>query len=592
MTVAAASLAQAALIGSSAFAALTGGARAETPVQIEGVENGDRRNAIRALLPDRDAPETEFDAERIAEEAAGIVRDWLRSEGWYQGAAFARVATETLAPSVEVVFGPRFTFAEPVLDYSGQAVTPEADAAVREALSIVRPGEPAEAGVVLAAEQAAVAALRARGYPEAEAGHRLAVVDHETEAMRVTFRLLPGSRATLGAVRLAADAPLKRAYLDKLVDWEPGKTPYSPNALIELRRDLTATAAFSQVGAELAPAEPGEPTRDVLLSLRQARPFQLSLGASYSTTEGAGGAADFLIRNITKRADALTLTLIAAEQEQSLGAAWRRPNAVGRGRALVIEGLVGRDDTIAFERTGVRLGVSVEPRAFARFAPTYGGTLSVDFFDDASGGVSNAVTTSLFAGLRYDTTDNRLDPRSGVILEAREQPAVSTGDATLIFARTTGTARGFWTPGRGDLFTLAGRLSLGWVQPLLGEADRLPLDQRFYAGGGGSVRGYPFQSLFPVQRRRDLAQAPGGQGLYESSVEGRFRLTQRLGAALFVDTGTAFDTLDEFSPAYGVGAGLRYDLGFGPLRIDIATPLSDVPGAGPVAFYFSVGQAF
>jgi len=579
-----------ALASALCLTAVPGQAHGQSPVAIAGVQDRDRREAIRAILPEREPPETAFEAERISEEAADRIRTWLRSEGYYAGAAAPTAEYDPPRAMVQVDFGPAYEFTAPRVEYPPDAAPPpEVRDRVLRVVQAVEPGQRAQAAIVLAAEAAAVTLLREQGYPTAQAGERLVVVDHEAETMTVTYRFTPGERAYLGEVRLVeGERRLQPSYLDNLRDWEEGK-PYAPSELLSLRRDLTQTGAFASVGVELAePAEDG--LSDVIVTLEPARPYQIGLGASFSTTEGGGGTADFLIRNLTRRADSLNLTLVAAEQQQSLTSTWRRPNAIGRGRTLALLGELIREDVLPFERTGLRVAAAFEPRERVRLATSFGGEVAADVFDDAASGVDNALVFSVFGGVRYDTTDAPLDPRRGIVLEAREEPSVSTGDATLLFARTTSSASAYVSP-FGRSFTLAGRLGFGWVQPLVGSPDRLPLNRRFYAGGGGSVRGYEFRSIFP-SAGLGLDEPPGGQGLLESSVEGRFRFTSRLGAAVFVDAGSSFDNFKDIQPLYGVGAGLRYDLGFGPLRIDLATPLSDAPGAPTVAFYFSLGQAF
>lgn len=571
-------------------AGLPAAALAKTPVEITGPVRNGLRADLREALPDRDPPETAFDARRIADEAARRIRTLLRAQGHYAAQIDASVVEDGLKPVVSVDPGPVYAFAPPQYEVTGpHAPLPEgAQQAVRAALAPLAPGEPARAALVLAAEGAAVAALKGRGYPHAAADERLAVVDHAARTMSLTFRLRPGDQVRLGAVQAADGRSIRRSYLDNLQDWRRG-APYDPEELLTLRRDVAGNGAFAAVGVALAKEANADGSTDVVLTVEPEQPYQLSLGASYSTTEGGGGTAGFLFRNITRRADTLDLLLVAAEQQQSLTATWRRPNALGRGRTLALLGQAIREDVLPFTRQGLRVAAAFEPRSDVRLARSFGGEVSADRFTDAAG-VANALVLSLFGAVRYDTTGDQLDPRNGVVLEAREEPSLSTGEATVLFSRTTASASGYWTLGS-PLFTLAARFGVGWVQPIIGASERLPLNRLFYAGGGGSVRGYRFRSIFPSA---GLGQEtpPGGQGLLESAVEGRFRFTGKLGAALFVDSGAAFNAIGRIQPVYGVGAGLRYDLGFGPLRIDLATPLSDAPGAPAVAFYFSLGQAF
>jgi translocation and assembly module TamA len=173
-------------------------------------------------------------------------------------------------------------------------------------------------------------------------------------------------------------------------------------------------------------------------------------------------------------------------------------------------------------------------------------------------------------------------------------------------------------PGRA---VLAGRLVLGTLAGAA--AADVPPDRRFYAGGAGSVRGYPYQSVGP----RTPGGAPaGGDALLEAGLELRLgglccsggassaaaSSVEPLadagdspdgrrgwgagpwGAALFVDAGAVSrDGIPGTgSLAVGVGIGLRYRTPVGPVRVDLATPLHDVPGGGAVQLYIGIGQAY
>ena len=143
--------------------------------------------------------------------------------------------------------------------------------------------------------------------------------------------------------------------------------------------------------------------------------------------------------------------------------------------------------------------------------------------------------------------------------------------------------------------TLALRGSLGSISGA--SATSLPANLRFYAGGGGSVRGYSYQSLSP----RFNGTPIGGASLVELSTELRVRFTETLGGVVFVDGGNAYtDSVPTFGKSlyYGAGVGLRYYSPLGPLRLDVGVPLngSNIDGSGVdetgIQFYVSLGQAF
>jgi translocation and assembly module TamA len=112
------------------------------------------------------------------------------------------------------------------------------------------------------------------------------------------------------------------------------------------------------------------------------------------------------------------------------------------------------------------------------------------------------------------------------------------------------------------------------------------------------VRGYEYQAVGP---RAPFDDKPfGGLSLAETSLELRRdgilgeRLGGRLGGVVFIDAGSVgleeVPSFDELKAA--VGVGVRYNLGFGPIRADVAVPLNKREGEAPFQIYLSIGQAF
>ena len=562
---------------------------AASPVSIEGV-SGEVRDGIEDALPERDPPQSLFDAERLSEEAAERARSWLRSEGWYGADVAADAREQPLAARVRITPGARFAFVAPAIVFDGEAPDEAAAANARAALDRIHPGAPARALDVLAAEADALARLRENGYPDAKAGPRRVVVDHAAATMAATFAIDAGARVRLGGVRVEPDDLLRPRFVERLPGWAPGD-PYRPELLAQLRRDLASTSAFSVVSTALAPAANADGARDVVVSLQPAKRRVLELGAGWSSTDGAGVDVEWTRRNFSRRADSLVLNAVLGEQKQRLTSELIRPNAIGPGRALRLSAGVAHDTSGPFDRTGVSATAAVDAARRLRFALTYGVSASADYYSRAEG-VENAYVLSTFADVRRDETDSPLDARHGYLVQARLEPAISTGDATVAFARATAQARVYHTPRRAQRMTLAARARVGWIEPLGGSASDLPLDRLYYAGGGGSVRGYDFNSIFPTTQL-NTAQPPGGRGLLEVSGEARARFTRRIGAVAFVDGGNAFDQIGDATDfRWGAGAGVRYDLGFAPLRFDVAAPLAPRPNDAKVAFYVSIGQAF
>lgn len=578
----------AALLAAFGAVAASTPAQADTPVSIEGVDH-DTREAILDLLPDRDEPISLFEAERIAEEAAARAIAWLRSEGYYAAEVTPETQENPMQARLVISLGARFRFAAPELAFEGAPPSDSAAAAARHALSPVEAGAPARSADVLLAEGGALTALQQAGYADASAGERRVVVDHATGLATPHFVLASGAFARLGQLRAEPSDVLRQSFVDDIRNWTPGD-PYSPDRLSDVRRSLISTGALSRVTTRLAPAD-ADGVRDVILDIEPAKRNAYEVGVGYSTTEGLGLDAEWTRRNYTRRADALTVSTSLGELRQSLGAEWARPHAAGIGRTLRLDASASREDTDAFIRQGIAFGASVDADTRLDLGVSYGAQISADWYEEA-GGVRNAIVLTTFGEVRNDTRDSRFDPRDGSYVVLRVEPTASTGDASLVFARGTAEGRIYESVLDDDRLTLAARTKVGWLQPVFGDVDNAPPDRRFYAGGGGSVRGYEYNSIYP-EVRDALDLTPGGQGLLEASLEARLRFGDRFGAVAFVDGGNAFDDWgDATDLRWGAGVGFRYNLGFAPLRVDIATPLDPRDSDPDYALYISIGQAF
>ena len=135
------------------------------------------------------------------------------------------------------------------------------------------------------------------------------------------------------------------------------------------------------------------------------------------------------------------------------------------------------------------------------------------------------------------------------------------------------------------------RLALGTIDGT--PVESVPANERYYAGGGGSIRGYEYQQVGP----KVDGVPTGGDKLLEFSAELRVQPGNRLGYVLFLDGGTVYNDLvstdTERALRFGAGFGLRWFTTIGPLRFDAAYPLNpDESQVERVQFYISLGQAF
>lgn len=124
------------------------------------------------------------------------------------------------------------------------------------------------------------------------------------------------------------------------------------------------------------------------------------------------------------------------------------------------------------------------------------------------------------------------------------------------------------------------------------EPTTLPIDERFFNGGATSVRSFGERTLGPLDPKGNPI---GGEFYTIFNVEYTFPIYGELQGALFFDSGDLLPTSEEpgvDDMRYALGAGLRYQLPIGPIRLDYGWNPDRQPGEDFGAFHFSFGFAF
>jgi translocation and assembly module TamA len=594
----------------SALTALTALAALGVPAAAERVElrwdeqagvSEALKAEIKSKLTDETRPETRFEARRQADRAAKSARDALNARAYFDPAL--RAGVEAVGDSgfvafVELAPGPRFkigtidlTFAEP---------PPRApDQAAAKALITLAPGDYAIPGPIIENELALVQGLRELGYADADTLARETLGRRKAARIDVIYAVKSGPRVRLGNVLYTGDSRTRDSFLLRLVPYEVGAV-YAPQTLTQFSARLNEARLFERARVTLsetpsAITEEGDEVRDVLVMLDDLPRNRVGFGFRLETDTGFGLTADILRRNLTRRGDFLEASLDLAAPFQTLDLLWRRPHVNRYGRGMQVSASAENAKTDAFDRRLFGLSASYDIIHDPHFSYGYGVSGAFSSEQDAftriafATGRRDVQTASGFASANWDFSDNLLNPKTGWRAELYAQPTYSFGDASALYLKALGEVRAYRTvsPDRG--LVAAGRLRLGSV--FGAKVSDIPTDQRFYAGGGGSVRGFAYQEVGP---QAGDGTYTGGRSLIEAVAEMRWQQSARLGWAVFVDAGAVSE--NDFPKAdnlrVGAGVGARYMTPAGPLRFDIATPLDRRDGESPVQVYISLGQAF
>lgn len=552
-------------------------ASAQPLATVENVGDPELRAGLqRAIGPVNGDGADRFRLQQHARTATQRAERYLRSEGYYA----ARITSRISQPSGAVLhidLGPRFSV--DMIDYE---LAYDGDRLPELEHSALASGEPLQAQSVLDAEVAGLVWLENNGWPDASVGERRVVVDHARAAGNVTFAYDAGAYSTYGGFE-PQSAQWRLSFLQRLDPFVRGEV-ISRSRMQTFEQRFEALESVANATLTLSPSENGASDRRIIAALDPAPRHAAELGLSLSTSDGAGLTGSWLRRNVMDGDETLTLTVELATLRQGMDGSLRVPH--WRRFNQTLTGTLGyqSEDTDAFSQQEISTGLRLSRRVNRYTSLGASARLDQASISDTTG-ERDIVSAAFGASLVYDSRDDALDPQSGWRGTVSVTPATAFGDTDATYVRWEIGASTYRS--LGDQFVIAARVRAGGLTG----ADTLdvPADERFYAGGGGSVRGFEYQSLSP----RDVSGALiGGQSLTELTAEIRWRGEGRWGATAFVDAGAAEAGMTpSFSELnYAAGFGARYYLGFAPLRVDVAFPLSGE--SDDPQLYISFGQAF
>ncbi|MXO67172.1 BamA/TamA family outer membrane protein [Altererythrobacter endophyticus] len=576
-------------------------------VEVNGLAEADKESStnlagmfddLSSLKEDKEAANTAQINARLTEDSR-LMKRILASEGWFEAQANTRLDRavsddgQPLNAVIDVVPGTRYAFSDIII----KADPTDPPNLIRDNLPL-KVGDNIIAERVQGAEANVAVVLPQQGYPFAEVGHRDILLDPETGDGVYTLPVKTGPRSRFGGIETSGDLAFDAEHVEVLTRFDRGDL-YDSRDVDDLRQALVATGLFNTV--TVTPKETGkaagEGTEYVTLMVDQdaGPPRTLAGSAGFGTGQGFRLEGSWTHRNVFPPEGALIFTGVAGTQEQGASATFRRSNAGRRDRTFQIGAEALHSDYDAYEAFTGRLStlISYDSSQIWQKKLTYAygaqiiGTNEQDYDFDAQ---ERRRRTFFIGGLTgqvgIDHSDDLLNPTQGFKLTALVEPEGSLQDGFTPYVRARLDGSAYYPIG--NSIVLAGRVRVGTIQGI--ERYDLAPSRRFYAGGGGSVRGYGYQQLGP----KDPDDNPiGGRSLNEAAAEVRYRFGN-FGVVGFVDAGQVYEeSMPQFDNIrFGAGLGGRFYTNFGPLRLDVATPIGRKPGESWVSVYVSIGQAF
>lgn len=555
------------------------------------LENGAAEDFHTEATPQENASRESYEEEKLRADLDKV----LRAKGYYEGeVVYVDDPDRALAGTYEARPGPLYRIAairvEP--ENFAASLTPEILAPLAEGAAL-------DAEAVLGAQSRLYEALAQKGcYYTLEVGHYV-VLDPAEKTAQLTYTVAAGPDAVFGKTGFTGMETVRPAYLERMVKWKEGDC-FNRAKIAALRDRILSSGLFSSAEAALPedldmsgeseiPGGAAAPARPVpvTIAVKERAHRSITAGLGYYTSEGLGLNLGWEHRNIFGQAEKLGFDLNVSQLKQSLNAKFDKPYFLREDQSLSANALLRAQETDAYDESGLDSEILVNRKLDRHWTAGLGGGFSLTEIDER-GEKTTFGLVSVPGRLAYDGRDNALNPRKGAQAEFKVEPFFDVLGQSDPFTKAQASGAAYLGFGHEKDVVLAVR---GLWGSIVGSGNfDIPATERFFAGGGGSVRGFEYQGVGP----KEDGKPTGGRAVVTGGAELRVKATDNWGGVLFSDVGTVSETSypDFQQLAVGAGAGVRYFTGFGPLRFDVAVPVTQREDADPYQIYISIGQAF
>jgi len=561
-------------------------AAAEGRVPAPGPPPFERSVATRTGTPLQD---------RLIEEDVGTLTRALEDVGH----AEARVEAEVAEGGGLLPVGFRIDSGPLVRVKSFEVALPKATTADRTLQELrVRAGEPYRTRDLVHDRDGLLTAYRNLGYVQAVVTPEVALSADRTEAS-VTLRVAPGPRTLVDRLVIAGLEDTREEVVRRELLLKEGE-PLGLQKLLESQRRLGALGLFQSVRiTEVDPESVDH--RSVVVSAEEAPRTTIAYGVGSAERDLFRGSIEVTRRNLFGMDRSLSTFARASFRGSRFLTTFREPYLFGRRQELLATGYREEEDRdgFSFVRYGALLQtvrrLSTPWSLIVRYTYQQTSTFNVQIpLDEVDRQYQSSTLSGPSASVVNDTRDDPLDPRRGHFVGADVQfTSRWLGGDTFI--------KGFLQASRYSrlharvLFAAGARLGVARTFGL-GEPLRLPLPDRFFAGGPYSLRGFETDSVGPLEPTTSRGPIPtGGNALLLGGAEVRVDAGRSFSLATFVDAGNVYrlaSGIDLGDVRYAAGLGLRYRTALGPLRIDWGYKLNRRGDESRSRFHFTVGHAF
>ncbi|MBI1747949.1 MAG: outer membrane protein assembly factor BamA [Acidobacteria bacterium] len=572
--------------------------RSLATVHVTGNQHMDSASLLKLveIHADRRFSRSGYSSETL-ERSKNRLTDYYHSKGFLN----ARVKETRFAPAgqrqvkliLDVEEGPLFLTRSLKLFTQSASLLP----ALRGQLTL-RIGEPFSYGRIADDQNIVLATLAGLGYQEARFEARVQF-DSEHGAA-ATYEINEGERFDIDSVVLLGNRRTRAATIARHLSLQSGE-PFSLEKALAGEQALYDTGLFKKAEIRTSPSYHELNRVNVFADVEEAKPYVLAYGFGYQEVDRVRGLLEITNNNVWGTERSISARLRSGFREQRAQLVYDQRWVFDKDLPLRASLFAERTQRFGFKSQSVTglLQTEYKQTAFTSWFFRYS-YKNIRLFDltiplERIRRQDRPVNLGTFsAAFLRDRRDDLLDATKGVYTSLDVSYSPSELGSSVHFAKVFGQQQYFRPLGRGWVW--AGSARIGVIKAFT-QSGLAPISERFFAGGGNSLRGFPLDRAGPLDpsSTRTNVLPLGGNALVIGNVEVRVPVNRRVAMAPFYDTGNVFPWIHSIKPrgfSNAVGLGLRVKTPIGPMRLDMGFNFRRATVLPARQIHFSVGPQF
>jgi outer membrane protein insertion porin family len=421
------------------------------------------------------------------------------------------------------------------------------------------------------------------------------VADTTENKAQVIWELKPGPLSYFGEISVTGHKRTPERIIRKQILFEPGDL-YSREKLSRSQQQIYQLGTFRIATMRAQLTRDRADTIPVSVTITEAPRTSTKVGVGYGREDKFRTFVDFQVRNFTGGVRRLNLyAKHSALEPYRIEATLTQPAAFSPNSTLTLSPYIKKQKEPGFEIFSYAATLSLLQRindktsgSVSLYSETVKlDTTSVALLEDGRLFNQSYTKSGTALGILFDNSRPRFNPSTGWIAALNTKVNTRLFNGNYPFLKYQFEVKNFQEVN--DYIIVASKLKAGTIHTVSGNRI-IPVEERFFAGGSRSVRGWARQQLGPS----DATGTPaGGNSMVELSLEPRVNVIGPFGFVIFLDAGNVWTEYNDFSFSeirLAAGFGVRFTTPIGPVGLDLARPIWDEDSRWQL--HLNIGHAF